>query len=138
MGKMHNQPQPLPYSFTHFGTTGLDDLSASCDPLSYQGSADRCRSLWKEWSEFNLHANSPMASRGHCLINASFAFVCFLAKFDLFLPANSLISALTPSVVVSCSAAKQPCWWRKQWRTGVYHGNPLQHSCLENPMDGGA
>ena len=30
-------------------------------------------------------------------------------------------------------------WVRKiPWRRGIFHGNPLQYSCLENPMDRGA
>ena len=29
-------------------------------------------------------------------------------------------------------------WYRIQYIYGEGNGNPLQHSCLENPMDGGA
>ena len=29
-------------------------------------------------------------------------------------------------------------WWQLELRSGEGNGTPLQYSCLENPMDGGA
>ena len=33
---------------------------------------------------------------------------------------------------------KGKCCWSSLWGRGEGNGNPLQYSCLENPMDGGA
>ena len=43
------------------------------------------------------------------------------------------------SMVFYCEFWEFLCIWTVLWRpTGEGNGNPLQYSCLENPMDGGA
>ena len=62
---------------------------------------------------------------------------CYLSTevqgFLFFLPENQL--AYPASACNAGDPGSIPGWGRSP---GEGNGNPLQHSCLENPMDGGA
>ena len=51
----------------------------------------------------------------------------------IFLPTNG--AWITKGVQMKVDSFQK---YLKSWTTGEGNGNPLQYSCLENPMDGGA
>lgn len=63
-------------------------------------------------------AGSPWEGAVVGLRSASCNF-CLLAKVQLFLPAKPLTSTLTPSIIASCWAARQPLLEGERWRIGV-------------------
>ena len=48
------------------------------------------------------------------------------------------LDSITDSMDVSLSKLQEIVKNKEFWHAGERHGNPLQYSCLENPIDGEA
>ena len=52
-------------------------------------------------------------------------------------PPSSWSAGFANKVTISCPTCLS-IYWSVMWQAGEGNGTPLQYSCLENPMDGGA
>ena len=108
------------------GAPGMREmLKAACQPR--QGSTGSAASLGGP-------ASAQLSSPGHIWIPADLDHIC-LAKVVLLLVLGASLQLRQQRICLQCRRPGSiPGLGRSP---GEGHGNPLQYSCLENPMDRG-
>ena len=105
-------------SFPTQGSDRIKPISLSSPALAglfFTTSATLADSLLGRYTEANAFCHSSLSFYG--VVSFTLLYICFF----LFLPLCILLRKALPNL-----------------RSGEGNGTPLQYSCLENPMDGGA